>query len=261
MKCEHCGAVVAATALHCNYCQAPTAAGFRARQQAEHAEHAEHERMRWTAAQAQHASAAAKSRLDGMSTQSMWLSIAGTLVCCWPVAGAGLIQAVRARGLARKENVEAPFGAKLGLILGILGMLTSVGGWSAAIIGGNHDADVAKARIAVLEDKAKAGSESSSLDIATACALAEAHALKVGFDSHSGPTLHDFECLGKVAPDGDRATFDAFRFQYTSTHYETSVCFRHGARWYVHEMTKGTCPGASASPSAAPATSTLPKRR
>lgn len=210
---------------------------------------------------AQHAAAVGKSRLDSLSVQAMWLSILGVLVCCWPVSGLGLVQAIRARGMAKTQGVTPPNGANLGFSIGIVGAVLSIVMWTVAIVGGLRDEDAAKARIGQLEEKAKAGVEAGALSHDVACALAEAHVLKTGFDGHSGPTLSDFECLGKVDGDAERAALSAFRFKYSSTKYETNVCFQRGVRWFVHEASKEPCAATSATPAVTAAPSALPASR
>ncbi|RYZ66874.1 MAG: hypothetical protein EOP08_03965 [Proteobacteria bacterium] len=263
MKCEHCGAVVAVSALVCSFCQAPTLAGRRAHEQAEYAAR---EQARLHAAHEQQARMAAQLRLQSLSTHSMWWSGAGLIVCCLPVAALGIVQGLRARGLARTLGAVVPTGATVGLALGAFGSLASVGVWTWAIIASNQDEAEAAAKAQTLEAQAKPGSEATVLSRETACALAEAYTWKAGFDDVKGYRMKHPECLGKVTVDGDRAVLDDWRFAHTTTRYDVNVCFKRGGRWYVSEMKKGACwegaaPGAASSASTPTLTPAGPKRR
>lgn len=259
MKCEHCGAVVAVSALACSFCQAPTAA---ARRQREQAEYAAQQRASLQAAHEQQARVAAQGRLQSLATHSMWWSIAGLVVCCLPVATLGIVQGIRARGLARTLGAAVPFGATVGLALGGFGSLASVGVWTWAIISSNQDEAEAAAKVQVLEARAKSGSEATALGLETACALAEAYTWKNGFEGTNGYRMKSMECIGKVTVDGDRAVLDAWRFAHDSTRHDVNVCFKRGGRWYVAEMKNGACwEGPSTGPEPSAPTPAGPKRR
>lgn len=241
MKCEHCGAVLSPQAMACSFCQAPTAAAIRARQQAEYEQH---QRAQQVAMAAQLERSAGLNRLQSTSTQSMWWSIAGLVVCCMPVALVGLVQGLRARGLAKTLNAPMPGQALTGLVLSGVGSLCSIGFYIYAIISSSQQDEAAAARIKVLDAQTQVPAMAAGLTQPTACALAEAYALKTGFAGNRGPTLDHFECLGRVVPTGDKADLEDFRFRKGATaKFDVHVCFKHGARWFVTALQEAPCSG------------------
>lgn len=238
MKCEHCGAVLTPQALECGFCRAPTPAGLRAREQAEHEQRA---RAQWASASEQQERFAAQARLQSTSSQSLWWSIGGFFICCMPVAVVGLIQGLRARGLARSIGAPLPGRALAGLILSGIGSASSIALFTAAMIGSSQDKEAAETRIKVLEAQTQIPAQAASMTQPTACALAEAYALKSGYDDAEGQNLARFDCLGKLTATSDSAALDAFRFAKNKKNYEVNVCFKRGARWYVTSLQEQAC--------------------
>jgi hypothetical protein len=239
MKCENCGATIDPGALACPFCQSPTPAAAFARQRREQEAQAQ---LRAAATAQEQAAAAARARLEATAGQALGWSIAGLVICCLPLAVIGVVQGLRARSMAAAARVPLPGKATVGLALGLLATLSSISAVTWAIRDGNRQEEYAAARLAVLRQKIDAHAGAPVLDHDTACALAEAHAIESGHDGHLGRTLEHFECVGKLAVDHDRAELSDLRFRWSSTTYDTSACFKYGARWYVGELRSGPCP-------------------
>lgn len=262
MRCQHCGAMIVDTALECGACRAPTpfAAAERARQAAHAQAHA------YAAAQA-HAQRAhvAQLRVDSAATQSIVLAIVSFVLCCAPTAIVGVVQGARARSLAREAGLVAPARALVGLVLSVLATLSSIAIFTWAIIDAQHGEERAGKRITKLERESAEGAKAVTLAHGTACTLAEAHALKVGWDGHAGYTLEKFACDGALHGDGARAELEDFEFFPGTDRVRVRVCFRRGAKWYVDKLSAGSCeesePAKSgkAQPSSAPKGSASPK--
>lgn len=238
MKCEHCGAILVSHAMECSFCRAPTAAGVRAREQAEYEER---NRAVLASAATQQQTVAAQNRLQATVTQSMWWSIIGLVICCLPVALVGFVQGLRARGLAKSLGVPLPGGALIGLVLSSVGGLCSIGFATWVIISSGQDKDAADARIKILEGQTERPAMAAGLTQPTACALAEAYGLKTGHAGSAGYTLGHFDCLGKLTVEADKASLDTFRFMSGQKKLDVNVCFKRGARWYVTSMQEAPC--------------------
>jgi hypothetical protein len=243
MNCEHCGAKIDLGAHTCPYCKVTTAAGAAAQQRLEHEGRA---RAEWAAAAEHHQAVAAHARMTSTASHALGWSIGGLLLCCLPLGVVGAVQGFRARSMAATLRAPVPAKATIGLVLGILSSLTSIGGFTTAIIQSNHDQERTDARIAVLDKQTAQAVSAPVVDNSTACALGEAYALRNGFDDHRGYTLGGFDCVGKLTTRGDAAELQDLRFKWsTSTKYEVNVCLKRGAKWYVSEMRKDRCPAAS----------------
>jgi hypothetical protein len=117
----------------------------------------------------------------------------------------------------------------------------SVGVYIAATISSNHDDERANARIAELDKQIGTKSASATLDRATACALAEQGALRDGWDGNPGHSLEQFDCPGAFTQNANAAELDDFSFTWSTTRFKTFVCFKHGAKWYVEELSDSAC--------------------
>jgi len=239
MSCENCGATIDPSILACPFCQASTPAAAVARRRREQEAEA---RAQAAAATQQQIAAAARARLESTATQALGWSIAGLVVCCLPLAIIGIVQGLRARAMATAAQAPLPGKATVGLGLGVLATVTSIGIVTSILIDNDRKQRSADARVAVLEQKIGAQASAPTLDHDTACALAEIHARRSGHDGHLGHALEHFECIGKLEVDQDRAELKDLRFRWSSTTYDASVCFKYGARWYVGELRSGPCP-------------------
>lgn len=239
MRCQQCGAVNDPGALECRYCKATTPAGVQARQRREYEEAAARQRSAAVHAQEHQA---ARARLESASRQALGWSIGGLALCCLPLGIVGIVQGVRARRTAASLGVPLPITATIGLVLGCLGALVSVAVFTWAAIDSVKKSGQADVRIAELEKRAEARSADPVLAHETACTLAEAYALKTGYDSHPGYSLSGFECVGNLTVDGASAELDALRFRWSSDSVVAHVCFKRGARWYVEALEKDACP-------------------
>lgn len=263
MRCQHCGAIISDTALECGACRAPTpfAAAERARQAAHAQAHA------YAAAQAHHQRVhAAQQRVDSAATQSIVLAVVSFVLCCAPTAIVGAVQGARARSMAREAGLVAPTRAIVGLVFSVVATLTSIAIFTWAIIDAQHGEERAAKRIAKLERASAEGVKATTLNHDTACALAEAHALKVGWDGHPGYALEKFACDGALAGDGARAELEDFEFFPSSDRTRVRVCFRRGAKWYVDKLAAGACDdpddakSAKGSPASPPKASAAPSK-
>lgn len=238
MKCEHCGAVLAPNAQACGYCRAPTAVARQAQQQAQYEAQV---RAQWSAATAHRERSAEQTRLHSTASYSMWWSIASVLICCTPLSIVGLVQALRAKAMAKRLSTPMPTNAVLGLVLSTLSLLTTCSFYTYAIISSNQDKAAADARSKALDEQSAAGSTNAVLSHPTACALAESYALKNGYGTLRGPTLHEFECVGQITGSGKQADLDAFRFASGEKKLLVHACFAVGAKWYVTSLQETPC--------------------
>ncbi len=123
------------------------------------------------------------------------------------------------------------------LILGTLGFVLIINAASS-------EKDKAKERIAELEAQIGTRVSSSPLESDVACALAEIHLLKVGFDGHNGFMLQEFQCDGRLLHrDTEAPMLTGFRFQFSpKQRYEQNVCFSKNRTWEVTELRADACP-------------------
>ena len=239
IKCEHCGAAIDAGAYECPYCKVPTRRAAEHRAQQEHHAHA---RAQWEAQQQYAQQQVLQNQLASTAKQSVIWSIIGIISCCTPFAIVGVVQGFRARGMATKLRAPVPGSATIGLVLSILGCVSSITLVTVALVQSHSDAEAAKQRTAELKKKLGDGASAARLDHPTACALAEIYALESGFDGHPGYSLDRFECVGKLTTAPEDAQLETFRFRWSSTSHDVNACFKKGARWYVTELRKGSCP-------------------
>jgi hypothetical protein len=252
MTCERCGAVIDPGALACPYCGAPTAAAAVARQREADEARA---RAQWNAAEDHRRAVAARGRIEATATQSVIWGVLGAALCCLPLGVIGVVQGVRARGLAAETKQPPPPRAMVGLVLGALSVFTSIGFVVWALVNARGEQQRADARVAELTRQIGSQASAATLDRTTACGLAEIYALKNGWSGAEGHSLHDFECVGKMVPRGDRMELDDFRFRNgTDAASDTFVCFKRGAAWLVDELRHDACHGGGAAQ--APAAST-----
>jgi hypothetical protein len=248
--CDRCGAVLTPGALACTYCGAPTAAAARVNQQQEEDARA---RAQWVANEEQRRALAARAQVQSLGTQAVIWGTLGALCGCLPLGIVGFVQAMRSRGLAAETKQPAPITASIGLGLGVLSLLSTVGVVVWAIVSSQHQQATADARIAQLTTQIGAQANAPTLDRATACALAEMYALRSGYAGAAGYTLHAFDCAGKLVPRGDRVELDDFRFQNgTDEAKQAYVCFKRGGAWLVEELSAFPCKGGPAEPTNAP---------
>ena len=134
--------------------------------------------------------------------------------------------------------------ATVGLVLGVLSSVTSIGFFTWAMLEAQNQQEDTEQRIAAIEKRLGDKPSSPVLDRDTACGLAEIHARRNGWAGHQGYTLEAFECVGKIERSADRAQLEDFRFKYrndSNARYELNVCLKRGAQWYVGDMREGPC--------------------
>ena len=265
MNCERCGAIIDPTALACPYCHLTTPAGVLAQQNQAAADRA---RQQWVQAVSYQKDQATAMQINSAATQSVWLSVAGIFLCgCFPLGVVGIVQAMRANAMAAAQKIEAPPRAKIGLILGIISCAFSVCVIIAALVSSSNDQKRADARVAEIDKQLGDKASSTALDRGTACLMAEEAAIKTGFDNNAGYTLKNFDCPGRLLPSADTAQLEDLHFDYGETHYKVNVCFKHGAKWFVENLSEDPCDfgGVGADAGSAPAataasTSTAPSQ-
>lgn len=240
-KCTQCGALIDPLVLACPYCRFTTPAGVAAH---ERAQAEAQQRAHWQAHAHFAQQATTGAAVQSSSTHALIWSIVGTLLCCMPLGIVGIVLAVRARSLAKRLGTPPPAKATLGLVLGIVSSVLSVAFIIFAIVQSERDKEGAARRITALEEQLGSAPSASVLERSTACRLAEIYALRSGWDDRQGYALEDFECVGKIVHERDRATLDDFRFRVGSSqskHVDVNVCFKRGEAWYVSDMREGPC--------------------
>ena len=235
-RCAQCGAMIDPLAHACPYCQFTTPAGVAAHQQRQHhaqwAAHATHQQM-----------AAAVARMKSTSTQALVFGILGIVICCTPLGIVGIVQGVRARGMAREANAPVPGTATAGLVLSILSIVTSIAGIYFIDKGAKEDKAAAEQRAAAIDQRLGKRPEAKVLDRDVACGLAEAHLLREGHGGKAGYYLEEIQCVGRLESTAeDRAEIDVMRAKASGGGLEFRVCFKRGGKWYVSTTTTLACP-------------------
>jgi len=242
VKCAQCGALIDPLAHSCQYCRFTTPAGVAARQRAEADAQ---RRAQWEAHAQYNQQVVTHRQVESSSTHALLWSIAGTVLCCLPLGVVGVVLGVRARSLAGRLGTAPPARATIGMVLGALSCVLSVGMLVLGFVLAEIEKQEAEERIATIEKQLGARPSAPTLDRNTACGLAEIYALRNGWNGRTGPSLQGFECVGKLRHDRDRAELDDFRFRIGSdqkNRYDLHVCFKRGDAWYVREMREGGCP-------------------
>jgi hypothetical protein len=186
------------------------------------------------------------SKLDDLSLKAFGASMLGVLCCFAPIFQiVSLVLYFRAKALSRDLALELPLKAKIAFVIDIVSFVGGIVFVVWAVISDNRAQDRAAARIQALEAQTSAAAELPSLDSPTACALAELHALRNGYNGEKGYNLGDFQCVGKVAVAEERASLGAFSFKNdNSERFQVTACFTRGTKWYVKELTTAAaCPG------------------
>jgi hypothetical protein len=177
--------------------------------------------------------------MEKAANRSLVLSLVGTFLCFIPILQiVSIVSYLRARSLARQLSVGVPAQATTGFVLSSISMILVTAGITWAIVSDNRNQERADARIVALDAQAGAGALQPALDWATACALAEIHALKDGYAGQKGRDLVHFDCVGKVTQKSGRPVLEHFSFRSDSNDkkFDVGVCFDRGAKWFVSEM-------------------------
>lgn len=234
MKCEQCGAVIDPLVFACPYCHLTTPAGAAASARQAQASQAQ---QQWQAAVQYQNQQATLMQLRSTANMALGLSIAGVVIFCFPLGIAAIVQAVRARLMAKAQKTEIPTRTTVALALGAVSCVLSISFIVWADLGAAEDQKRADARIAELDKQIGSKAAAPVLDHAVACQLAERNALKVGYSDVSGYSFKTFECVGRLTQTPDNATLEDFQ----ANKFKVSVCFKHGAVWYVGEMREDGC--------------------
>jgi hypothetical protein len=195
--------------------------------------------------------------MEQAATRSLVLSLIGFFVCFIPILQIiSLVYYMRARSLARQASADLPAQATIGMVLSSLSLIMLIAGLTWAIVSDGNNQERADARIAALDVQTKTSALQPSLDWPTACALAEAHALKDGYAGEKGRNLVHFDCVSKVTEQSGRPMLEHFSFRSDSNdkRYDVAVCFRRDAKWFVAELNESrTCPDPAAAAATRPA--------
>lgn len=250
--CSRCGATLAAGALTCPFCATPTPYGEAVQVRTNAEERARHEQ---DAAAQQRAQAAARSELDRTAQSALLWAIASVVFSCVPLlALVPLFRYGKARTLAAQAKLPVPAKATAALGLALISIASGTLFIAWALVRADSMEKAAAARIADLDKQSAAGAQAPLLTQPTACALAESYMLANSYEGNSGYNFTRFECNGRLAASGDSAQLDDFRFgdqNSSDKRYDTRVCFKHGAKWFVSAVGQASCSDTPASASAA----------
>jgi hypothetical protein len=239
--CDKCGASLQPGARQCPYCQTTTPYGLQAQQ-------TDIQQQQWSAAQAQQTLLQAQllggGRIEAAATAALLWSLASIVFFCIPIpAIAGVVMGLRARSLAQSLRLSAPVRGTVGLVISALSGVGFVVFMIWAVVSSQHDVAQINKRKTELEKQIGAKATAATLDQSTACAMAE---LKILSEGHNGSSTYfqDYECLGKVSGDTDRASLEDFQYKESGTGpiKKITLCFKHGARWHVDNvLDEGKC--------------------
>jgi hypothetical protein len=144
----------------------------------------------------------------------------------------------RARELAKRLSVDVPGHATFGLVLSGLALVMLPLTLVVGLFADNAAEERTEKRIAALEARLATAAVQPNLDLTTACALAELHALKNGYADQRGKHLMQFDCGGTLGGTPSHPVLDrlAFTSDVNDKRLEVSACLEHGARWFVKEL-------------------------
>ncbi len=246
VKCQACGASIQDNARSCQYCNSQTEFGRRqdaADAQAERDIERERERARLEQEQqkAERINRTVQESLKRTSKHALLWSLAGLAMCCLPFPSVvGIVMAIRARKMAKKHGEVIPSAATAGLVLSLLGLALAVGFWIFYTL----DRKELDAKKASLRASLEQSVGEDALSERTACDLAELRLLEDGFRSHSGTSIKDFECPGKVKQEGELATMGDMFIRVTGEgRVEVKACYKRGSKWIAKgfRMPGGDC--------------------
>lgn len=150
----------------------------------------------------------------------------------------------RTRRAAIAVGTAVPPRAIVGLCVAALSAVASVAILVWAVIDVRADSARLEARKAELTARLSARAGAPILDHDTACEVAELYVLTTGFENNRNMgSFRDFDCAGKIRVSGDRAALDDFKFRTSSSgdYLDVSICFEHGARWFVESISRTGC--------------------
>jgi len=157
-----------------------------------------------------------------------------------------LILVYRARLLAREKGFVFPTQATIGLVLGVMTLLTSGGFYVFAGV----LAVQKQQAIHALEQATAAKASETTLDHDTACALVQMHLLEHGYGH--GDSVTDVKCDGALDQQGEVATLHDVTFDVSTSFHTANATLRRGARWVVERVADSSTAGTSAAPAAHP---------
>lgn len=237
-KCAQCGAMIDPLALACPYCKFTTPQGVAAHQ----AQQAQaHQQAQWAAHANYVHTSVANARTKSTGTQALVFGILGIILFCTPLGIVGIIQGVRARGMAKQANVPVPGAATAGLILSIISLVTSIGGIILLDKGVEEDKVAAEKRAVAIEKRLGNKASATVLTRETACDIAEIHVWREGDGRISNTIAKSVQCMGKLTFEGERAELDLVRVKTGTDQNDSHVCFRRGDKWYVERFSTASC--------------------
>ncbi len=254
LTCERCGAGLPPNSEQCAYCGtiSEQARAALAGQRAELKKEAKH-----AAAQAAVAKQLALSASEQAANKALlWGLLSFVFSCAVPIPNVlSWLAYNRAARNAREAGVPLPTRAKVGLaVAGVMGV-AALAFWVWVVISVQNENAQLEARQAVLSQQIAKQGTNPQLDQPFACALAEAYILTNGFaGSTSTSSFKGLTCAGAVRVVKDRAELTDFKLRTSSSSdvLTATVCFKHGARWFVDSAGLTSCgPEGAAHPAAA----------
>jgi hypothetical protein len=243
LSCERCGAGLPPDSEQCAYCgtisEAARAAlaGERARQE---------QFVRQATAQQAMLRQRALSASEQAAGRALLWGIVSFVLVCVPIVPSllSLMAYKRSQKAAREAGVELPTRARVGLWIALVSGLGSIALYVWVIAGVQaDDARVDARKMALTQQIAQPGN-TTTLSQPLACALAELFILSNGFagDTNVG-RFHDLECLGAVRVLNEHAELSDFKLTTSSTSpaLTATICFKHGARWFVERAGVVSC--------------------
>jgi len=234
LTCERCGAGLPASSEQCAYC-GTISEPARAALLGQRAQHEEQGRQ--AAAQVAIARQLAISAAEQAASRALlWGLLSFPGFCLQIPSVLSWVAFNRAARSARAAGVELPGRAKIGLLCAALTGLAGLAFWVWVVLSVRDDDARLEARQAVLSQQIAQHGTNPELDQPFACALAEAYLLTNGFaGSTSTSSFRGLTCAGAVRVVKERAELGDFKLRTSSSSdvLTATICFKHGARWFV----------------------------
>jgi hypothetical protein len=245
-RCERCGGLVQDQIPACPYCGAITPFGAQVQSAAAMTSHA---RAQQELAQEQKRHAQAMTALARTAWASLIVSVLGLVTCCLPLASLlAIALGLRAAFVARKHKLTLPAAGVVGILLGVVGIVSAVGFWIFFGVDQYYEEQLKRE----LWRRIGNGDTAQVLAQPTACAMAELELLET---SHRGYTRsHEVRCHGKLTVTGETAVLHDLMVRGSGDSYRAFVCFKRGAKWMVAEIRADAACGSEPATTTASAT-------
>lgn len=235
--CNNCGAKLGPTTPSCPYCGAVTAYG----QQVEHAAatqnaHHQHAREQHQLNLQMERDRQRRAAMESAATFALISGLVGFVTCCLPVGPVlAIVMGLKARRLARETGFARPMRGTIGLVCGLLGLLSAAGGWSYFI----YDTQKKDEDIEKLREAAVKVADDKDLTDAAACTLVRLEVLE---STSSVYRAKKIKCRGDLKRTGDRAVLTRVRVLKSSPYTVKGCLVWRGERWVVEKTPRyGKC--------------------